>query len=138
MISAVDPQSKAAYVFTDTGQLHDAIKSYGFLPIHEDGTYYRVQEFQGGYLLDGAPINVWMGEGWFAGQQEALAPFWQNGTIPRPPAALFQTPTVAMPPEVAANYAAYQQSQQGFFGVPTEYLLAGAGVLAVLFLSRRR
>jgi hypothetical protein len=35
--------------------------------------YYIVTQFQGGYLLDNCPLNVIFGQGWIAGQQEALA-----------------------------------------------------------------
>ena len=34
--------------------------------------YYNVTQFMGGYLLDGCPLNVIFGQGWQAGQQQAL------------------------------------------------------------------
>jgi len=112
-VAAADPASKTAYVFTDVGQLNDAIKAYGFIPLGPDGAQLRVQEFEGGYLLNGAPINVWMGQGWFAGQKEALQPFWASGQVPPPPADVIAAPVYEMPPDVAANYNAYKQFKAG-------------------------
>lgn len=35
--------------------------------------YYTVTTFMGGFLLDGCPLNIIFGQGWIAGQQEALS-----------------------------------------------------------------
>lgn len=130
-VSASDPVSKVAYPFTDVGQLHDAIQK-GWIPIRADGTPFKVQSFEGGFLLDGAPINVWMGLGWYAGQQEALQPYWQNGQIPIPTTPVLAAPVVAMPADVAANYAGYQAHQQNILGVPWYYWAAGAAAFLLL------
>jgi hypothetical protein len=130
-VIAIDPTTKAPQTFTDVGQLDGAILA-GFIPIRADGTAYKVQSFLGGYLLDGAPLNVWLGLGWYAGQQEALLPYWQNGQIPTPPAAVLSQQVVAMPASVAANFASYQASQSDVLGVP--WWLWAAGAAAVLLL----
>ena len=109
-IPAMDPVSKVVSTFTDVGQLHGAIQQFNFIPLHPDGTPYKVQSFEGGYLLDGAPINVWMGLGWYSGQMEALQPFWQSGQITVPTAALNGL-VYQMPAAVAANYANYKANQ---------------------------
>ena len=131
-ISAMDPVTKVVTTFTDVGQLHGAIQQFNFIPLHADGTPYKVQFFEGGYLLDGAPINVWMGLGWYAGQQEALQPYWQSGQIPIPTTVL-QQKVVPMPASVAANFQSYQASQQNLLGLPWYLWAAGA---AVYLLSR--
>jgi hypothetical protein len=130
-ISAVEPNSKVAYVFTDVGQLHVAIQN-GWIPIHPDGTPFKVQSFEGGYLLDGAPINVWMGLGWYSGQIEALQPYWANGQVPTPPASISGAPVVPMPADVAANFQAYQQRQQNILGLPWWAWAAGAAAYLLL------
>ena len=105
-IAAADPASKVAYQFTNTGQLAHAIQDYGYIPLRTTGEPFTVQMFEGGYLLDGAPINVWMGDGWYAGQQELLRPYWSSGSIPTPPADVLGAVVVAMPPDLAAQTAA--------------------------------
>jgi hypothetical protein len=130
-INALNPLSKVASPFTDVGQLHLAIQD-GWIPVHADGTPFKVQQFEGGYLLDGAPINVWMGLGWYAGQMELLVPYWQNGQIPTPPANILNITVVPMPPDVASNFAAFQQNQQNIFGFPWYYWAAGAAAYLLL------
>lgn len=44
----------------------------GGTPYRPNGTPYDVMQFLGGYLFDGCPLNVVLGQGWLAGQQEAL------------------------------------------------------------------
>ena len=130
-INAADPVSKVIYPFTSAGQLDGAIAK-GWIPVRANGTAYKVQNFEGGNLLDGAPENVWFGMGWFAGQQELLQPYWQSGQIPIPPAALLNQPVVAMPADVAANFQAYQTAQQDILGIP--WWAWAAGVAAYLLL----
>lgn len=130
-VSASDPVSKVAYPFTDVGQLNDAIKG-GWIPLRPDGTPYKVQSFLGGYLMDGAPLNVWLGLPWYAGQQEALLPYWQNGQIPTPPAAILGVQVQPMPADVAANFATYQAQQADIFGLPWWAWAAGAAAYLLL------
>lgn len=134
-IAAADPVSKQAYVFTNTGQLNDAIKQRGYIPIRADNTAYTVQEFEGGYLLDGVPLNVYIESRWFEGQMEALAPYWEAGTIPTPSTAILSVGTVAMPEDVAANYEQFKTSQSLFGGISTPVLVGGA-VLAYFLLKK--
>lgn len=131
-IAAMDPVTKVVYTFTDVGQLHAAIQQFNYIPIHSDGTAFKVQSFEGGYLLDGAPINVWMGLGWYAGQMEALQPYWQSGQIPIPNTSVLGQKVVPMPADVAANFQAYQQSQQNLLGFPWYYWAAGAAAYLLL------
>jgi hypothetical protein len=134
-IAAADPVSKVAYVFTDIGQLHDAIKTRGYIPVRPDNTAYRVQEFEGGYLLDGAPLNVYIQDRWFDGQTELLQPYWESGAIPQPPLDVLNRQTIEMPEEDATRWAEYQESQN-VLGLPTPLLLGIAAVGALLFLRR--
>lgn len=137
-VAAADPASKVSYVFNDTAQLSNAIENYHFIPIREDGTPFKLQKFEGGYLLDGAPINVWMGEGWFEGQQELLRPLWASGEIPSPPSNVIAIPAVPMPAETAQAYQAYKaagSSVSGIFeSIPKPVWIGLAAVVAWKFL----
>lgn len=140
-IQAADPASKTIYTFTDVGALHNAIKLYNYIPLRPDGSPYVTQYLQeyDGYILDGAPLNVWMDGTWLEGQQAALEPYWANGTIQRPAANVLQVGTVAMPPEVAERTAAAKAAATGggILGMDTGTLLAvGAGLVALLWLSK--
>jgi len=135
-IQAADPASKTIYTFTDTGALHNAIKLYGYIPVHPDGTPFStvyLKEYDG-YILDGAPINVWIDGVWLEGQKEALQPYWNSGQIPLPPANLSNAGSVPMPAEVKERTEAYRQT----LGMDTGTLLAiGAGVAAIWWISKR-
>ena len=135
-VQAADPASKTIYTFTDTGALHNAIKLYGYIPVHPDGTPMQtvyLQEYDG-YVLDGAPVNVWIDGVWLEGQKEALANYWNSGQVMRPPADIANAGAVPMPAEVAERTAAYQST----LGMNTGTLLAiGAGVAAIWWISRR-
>lgn len=124
-VQAMDPASKVVSTFTNGQQLANAIQQLGYVPIRANGSAYNVQIFEGGYLLDGAPINVVMGGYWFTGQQQALLPYWQNGTVPTPTAAILALPTQGMPADIAAATQAYVSSQGEILGLPW-YVWAGA------------
>jgi len=109
-VAAADPASKTAYSFTDQDSLDHAIRDYGYIPLRADGTPMKVQSLEGGLLLDGAPLNVLLGSGWYQGQMELLQPLWANGTVPRPPAAVLGVEVLPMPPAIAAQTAAYVQT----------------------------
>jgi hypothetical protein len=135
-ITAADPASKATYVFTNAGQLHDAIKERGYIPVRADLQPYIVQEFEGGYLLDGAPLNVYIDGQWFTGQRELLEPYWKAGTIPTPPQSVLDVGMVEMPEEVRETYETFKKSETLFgLGIPTPVLL-GAGLLGWFLLRR--
>ncbi len=135
-IAAADPASKAAYVFTSVGQLNDAIRGRGYIPLRADNTPYVVQEFEGGYLLDGAPLNVYIDGEWFDGQQALLQPYWIAGSIPTPSREVLAMGAVALPPEVAANYEAFKKSETLLgLGVPTPVLI-GAALVGFVLLRR--
>ena len=143
-IQAADPASKTAYTFTDVGALHNAIKIYNYIPLRPDGSPFKTQYLQeyDGYVLDGAPINVWMLGYWLEGQKAAMEPYWNSGQIPRPVANILNTNVQPMPAAVAAQTAAYQESQKaaapGLFGMDTGTLLAiGAGLAAIFWISRQ-
>ena len=140
-IQAADPASKTIFTFTDVGALHNAIKLYGYIPLRPDGSPYVTQYLQeyDGYILDGAPLNVWMDGTWLDGQREALQPYWNSGAIQRPAANVLNLGVVAMPPEVAQRTAAAKAAATGggLFGMDTGTLLAvGAGLVAILWLSK--
>lgn len=140
-VIASDPASHTNYTFTDVGALHNAIKEYGYIPLRADGSPYNIQYLQeyDGYLLDGAPLNVWINGTWLEGQQEALVPYWNSGKVPRPPANVLQETVEPMPPDVAERTAAAQAAAKGggLFGLDQGTLIAvGVGLVAILWLSQ--
>jgi hypothetical protein len=139
-IQAADPASKTAYTFTDVGALHNAIATYGYIPLRADGSPAEVQFLQeyGGYVMDGAPLNVWMNGVWLEGQKEAMEPFWTSGQVRRPTTNIMNAGVAPMPPEVAAQTKAYQAAQGGLFGMDIGTLVAvGAGLAAIWWISRK-
>lgn len=140
VLQAADPASKVAYTFTNVDALAHAIQDYGFIPLRTDGSVANTQFLKeyGGYLIDGAPINVWIDGVWLEGQKEAMAPYWNNGSVPRPPDAILNAPIEGMPPELAAQTAAYQAKQSGIFGMDTGTLLVlGTGIMAIWWIGSR-
>jgi hypothetical protein len=127
-IAAADPASKVARAFNTPEMLHNAIKEFGFIPLRRDGSAFFVNEFEGGYLLDGAPIPLWLGMPWLEGQREMLQPHWDSGAIPRPPAELLNAPVGEWPEEVRANYERWKASQ----GISWVWIAAGLGLLFLL------
>jgi hypothetical protein len=116
--------------------LNDAIKAKGYIPIRPDNQPYIVQEFEGGYLLDGAPLNVYIEGRWFDGQQALLEPYWNSGQVPTPTRETLAIGAVTLPPEVAENYEVFKKSQTPLgLGIPTPVLL-GAALLGFFLLRR--
>jgi len=105
-ISALDPASHTAIVFTDTLSLSNAIDTHHVTPLRPTGEPFTLQRFEGGWLLDGAPINVYIDGYWYQGQQELLAPYWQQGTIPMPPQNVLAEAERPLPSSVAWQYFA--------------------------------
>lgn len=131
MITALDPVSRVARSFADPDVFVSAL-AHGFIPILSDNSPAKVHSFEGGYLVQGAPLNVWFRGAWYEGQQEILAPFWESGQIDRPPAGALELPVVQAPPDVLASYANYK-------GVPQAKTLTeayqGTGGLSSLLSS---
>lgn len=124
-INAKDPSTGVVYPFVDMGQLNAAIVNHQFIPVRSDGTPYRVQMFEGGYLFDGMPLNVLMFGYWYAGQQEALQPYWSSGAIPLPAANVLALPVQGMPAQLAAQTQAFLDAQNNILGLPW-WIWAGA------------
>jgi hypothetical protein len=116
-IIMADPNAKVSYPFTTVEQVGFGLQQ-GYIPIRADGTPMKVQQFEGGFLFDGAPINVWLGLGWYTGQKELLLPFWQSGQIPMPPPNILNADIVPMPAQVEAQWETYHAGQQSILGLP--------------------
>lgn len=56
----------------------------GWRPLRPNGTPAYVQNFLGGYLIDGNPLNVILGEPWLPEQWAAIVPAIQSGVVPSP------------------------------------------------------
>lgn len=76
----------------------------GWIALSPQDEELPAQFFEGGWLVQGAPLNVWFGVGWFDGQRELLEPFWTSGEIPTPPAELLDAVTVQMPEHIAERH----------------------------------
>lgn len=140
-VQAADPASKTVYTFTDVGALHNAIKEYHYIPLRVDGSPFETQYLQeyDGYVLDGAPLNVWMDGQWLEGQQEAMQSYWASGQVRRPPADVLNLQAVPMDPETQARTEAARTAATGggFLGMDTQTLLMiGLGVGALFFLGK--
>lgn len=91
--------------------LSQAIDS-GFSVMRDDGRPAIVQSFMGGYLVDGNPLNVLLGEGWSEGQWDAVQAAVAAGTVPAP----------TLPPSTAT---------------PGTLLAIGAAVFGLVWLTRK-
>ena len=127
-VNAQDPTTGRIYPFVDPPQLNDAIVNHHFVPVRSDGSPYRVQLFEGGYLFDGQPLNVIQQGFWYDGQQQALLPYWQNGTIPVPPANILNLPVQGMPAQLQAQTQAFVDSENNILGLPWWVWAGGAAV----------
>jgi hypothetical protein len=63
------------------------------------GRQVQVSSFMGGWLIDGCPLNVVYGEGWVAGQQEALKAAGMVNCLPEPPQIQQQYPIIPGGPQ---------------------------------------
>ena len=120
LMQAMDIQGMTA------AELHELLKQ-GMIPLRPDGSEFIVDDFQGGFLLDGAPLNVWTERVWYEGQRPLLTSYWESGRIVQPPAEVLLFPEIPMPEDVRDNYVG---SQSGGIGLLT---LLG---LAVGFMKR--
>ena len=86
--------------------LDQGLRSNRFTPLRDDGEPAQVNLFEGGVLVEGAPLNVWLLDVWYDGQKAILDPFYRSGEILVPPEYLLALPEVETPPDVLAEYAA--------------------------------
>lgn len=94
------------------GELHGQLEAEQVVPLREDGTPARVQELRGGFLIDGVPLNVALGEDWDPEQRAMLEPYYAAGQVPRPeglaplerPAPADPAPTALEPTTPAAKF----------------------------------
>ena len=153
MLVMADPASKVSQVFPDMKQAEIAIGTYGFIPLLSDGTAATVNEFEGAHLVQGAPINAWVGGYWYTGQKEIVSSLVQAGQVPQPPPEIWNLPVVDPPADVLANYAAAKGVPQAQSlieayttgqpisagGVSWETLgLIGAAVVGLVFLLPKK
>ncbi len=135
-IQLKNPATGESATFSHTADVHNAIKVYGWVPVHSDGSPYVVQEFMGGYLLDGAPLNVYIEGQWYDGQKQALQPEWTSGRVPTPSTAVLNVGVVPMPPEVEANNQLYQAATNNKILGMEPLTALGVGFLAYRFLKK--
>jgi hypothetical protein len=152
-----EPKSKVTSIWNDGVRASIAIRDEGYIPILDDGRPATVNLFEGGYLVQGAPLNAWIDGYWYTGQKAIIAPFIQSGQVPQPPQAIWNLPEVEPPPDVLQNYAtakgvpgatsltdAYQRGgpiSGGAGGMDwTTLAMIGAGAVLLFFVlpSRRK
>lgn len=107
MLVALDTKTNIPYSFDDEGKFLESLK-FGLVALNQAGRPGVLREFEGGMLLDGAPLNVWTKGVWYEGQADILTPYWNDGSIPMPPEIVMTLPVVAMPDKVLQDYAAYK------------------------------
>lgn len=129
---AADPASKVAYTITDMETAGKAL-DLGYILLRDDGVPGKVQAFEGGVLLDGAPLNVYLFDRWYAGQAELLMPFWESGEIPLPDASLRALMVEQMPEAEREKYEAYKAAESSW-GWGTYALIGAAGLLLWRFV----
>ena len=135
-IIAQDPNSHVNQTFADMVTLANAMSAYGYIPVRPDGTPYVVQNFDGGIIFDGAPLNCYLDGVWYEGQQEAISPHWGKD-VPVPSNAIQALPVVPMPSDIAASTAAFNAAQSARSSIPTPLLIAGA-VVGFWFITRKK
>jgi hypothetical protein len=139
-VTAADPASKATRAFTNVVDFTYAMEKLKYIPLRPDGTPFIVHFIadEGGYLMDGAPLNVWFDGVWYEGQKEVAQKYWGSNGVPTPAQTILGLPVVAMPAPIAETYHAFKEQQAGAGGLFTSgnvMLLAGAGVLLLLATS---
>lgn len=133
-IAAADPSSKTPRVFMNPTDLTIALEQLKFIPLRPDGTPFIVNFLvdEGGYLLDGAPLNVWFDGAWYEGQQEVGRKYWGSNGVPLPSQSILSLPVVPMPQAVAETYQAFKSAQGG--GLLSNPVLLLAAAAAGLWL----
>jgi hypothetical protein len=114
-----------------------AIEKLNFIPIRPDGAPFIVNFLtdEGGYLLDGAPMNVWFDGVWYEGQKEVGNKYWGKNGVPMPSSQILSLPVVPMPGDIAETYQAFKASQGGLFSGNT-LVYVGLGLLALYAFTR--
>jgi len=135
-IAAADPASHVTRAFMNASDFTYAMEKLGYIPLRPDGTPFVVNflENEGGYLLDGAPLNVWFQGVWYQGQPEVAAQYWGQNGVPTPTGSVMQLPVVAMPTEIAATYQAFKAAQSPL-GSNTLMIVAAVGIGAFLLFG---
>lgn len=131
MISAADPASHVVQTFPTVEALGEAIFKKGFVPVRPDGTVYITQSFEGGLLLDGAPLNVYYRNGWYPEQREMLQDHWGRD-VPTPPQNIISLPLITdeEAQKSLAQYHYWKENEQGrVAGIPITWLLVGGLVI---------
>lgn len=100
-ILAGNPATGTTAPLSDLASIGQA-QAAGLTLLRSNMTPFIVTPFLGGTLLDYLPLNVYLSAQWYTGQKEALQPYWSNGQIPVPPAAILNLPVVDMPASIAA------------------------------------
>lgn len=139
LVVALDPASKVARAFDDIAGLTQAIQVYKYIPIRVDGTPMVVNYLQaeGGYILDGVPMNVLFDGVWLEGQKEVGAKYWGQPGVPYPSQEMLNLPVVPMPAQVQQQYQAYKAAQSALGGLPSWVLYAGAAVLLMMLIPKK-
>ncbi len=136
-VVASDPASKTPRVFTDPASLTYAMEKLRFIPLRPDGQPFIVNFLtdEGGYLFDGAPLNVWFYGVWYEGQKEVGQKYWGANGVPTPSSQVMSLPVVPMPADVAATYQAFKQSQGAGALLSNPWVLLAGGIGLVWLLS---
>lgn len=134
-VAAADPNSKQARAFTNIGDLTQAMEKANYIPLRPDGTPFIVNFLtdEGGYLFDGAPLNVWFDGVWYEGQQEVASRYWGQGGVPTPNESILALPIIPMPGQVAETYQAFKQAQSS--SNTMLYVAAGVGLFLLYSLA---
>lgn len=71
--------------------LNQALQNGGKI-VRNDGSLAAPEQFNGGWIADNKPLNVWLGQGWTEGQRESLT---QSGRTPvQDPTRSFVAPSI--------------------------------------------
>jgi hypothetical protein len=136
-VAAADPASKVPRIFNDQASLTYAMEKLRFVPLRPDGTPFIVNFLtdEGGYLFDGAPLNVWFDGVWYEGQKEVGQKYWGNNGVPTPSSQVMNIPVVPMPADIAATYQAFKEGQGAGALLSNPWVLLAGGIGLVWLLS---
>jgi hypothetical protein len=119
--------------------LQNAILAGG-RPVRPNGSYYNTEQFMGGWLFDGCPLNVILGQGWIPGQMEALTAAGKTPYCPQfapggqgsvaLPVSQYQPPALSQVP--APGFQLQQAGASGARLLPTGVSTATAPTIITL------
>lgn len=112
VIEVRDPQGQVHSFDSITASLDQALRSPG-----ATATNVYMEEFAGGWLANGCPLNVYFGQGWLPGQQEALRAAGKTACLP-----------AGSSPQINAILA--PEYKPGGFTATGQRIIPGAGVEA--------